>query len=235
MVPSRSPGGITRRHRLWLIACFTAPGGVAALADLFAWSEWLPVLATVAAVLVASRLVLSEEVWTTASLVVKAVVMAAFVASLLWMIAMMFAPRLTVLDLRGEPVVATVVDHDAGRYLNRGSSDDQHCYRLQRTDGSPLFGELCRGWEEFAVGETMTVLVDPGDVIAPETPEKVAEARFWQVGLAGLVGLLATVALCWLAGGLTGRLDSGRPATRWRPRLVRARHRNSSPGPLDPA
>ncbi|MFG2059132.1 hypothetical protein ACGFI9_34460 [Micromonospora sp. NPDC048930] len=122
--------------------------------------------------MVASQLVLTETVWKGASLTVKAVAMAAFVASVFWVIAMMFAPRLTVLDLRGQPVLATVVEHDASRYYGRGGKQEQHCYRLQRTDGSPIFGDICRDWDEFAVGETMTVLFDPSGLIAPETQAK---------------------------------------------------------------
>ncbi|MGY0007647.1 hypothetical protein [Micromonospora sp. I033] len=224
MAPSRPHGDTARRHRLSLIACFTAPGGVAAVTDLFAWSEWLPVISSVIALLVASQLVLTVGVWEAASLVVKAAAMAAFVASLFLMIAMMFAPRLTVLAVRGEPVAATVVDHDASRFLDRGSSDDEHCYRLQRTDGSPIFGEICRSLEDFAVGDRMTVLVDPSGLIAPETPDEVADARFWQIP--ALVSLLATLALCWLTGGLTARVGSGQVASRRLPRPARSRHRS---------
>ncbi|MFJ8582815.1 hypothetical protein [Micromonospora sp. NPDC093277] len=43
------------------------------------------------------------------------------------------------------------------------------------------------------MGETMTVLVDPSGLIAPETPNEVADARFWQI--AGLVSLVATLVL----------------------------------------
>jgi hypothetical protein len=137
-----------RRHRLSLIACFTAPGGVAALVSLFAWPGWLAVISSVVALVVASQLVLTQPVWRSASLPVKSVAAAAFVASVFWMIAMMFAPRLTVLDLRGQPVVATVVAHEASR-LGRG---EEHCYRIQRPDGRPIFGDMCRNWDEFSQG-----------------------------------------------------------------------------------
>lgn len=224
VAPSRPHGDAARRHRLTLIACYTAPGGVAALTDLFAWSEWLPVLSSVIAVIVASQLVLTGGAWQAASLVLKAVAVAAFVASLFWMITMMFAPRLTVLAVRGEPVVATVVHHEASRFLDRGSSDDEHCYRLQRTDGSPIFGDICRGLDEFAVGDTVTVLVDPSGLIAPETPDEVADARFWQIP--ALVSLLAMLALCWLTGGLTPRAGSDQVVRRRLPRPARHGHRS---------
>ncbi|MCW3820397.1 hypothetical protein ONA91_38800 [Micromonospora sp. DR5-3] len=224
MTPSRPRPGTARRHRLSLIACFTVPGGVAALTSLFAWSGWLAVISSVIALVVASQLVLTETVWKSASLTVKAVAIAAFVASVFWVIAMMFAPRLAVLDLRGQPVVATVVDHDASRYYGRGGKGEQHCYRLQRTDGSPIFGDICRDRDEFAVGETMTVLVDPSGLIAPETPSEVADARFWQIP--GLVSLVAALVLCWVTGGLTPRVASGHLVRRRLPRPRRSRYRS---------
>ncbi|MFE9695146.1 hypothetical protein [Micromonospora sp. NPDC005806] len=220
MTASRPLSGTARRHRLSLIACFTAPGGIAALASLFAWSGWLAVISSVIALVVASQLVLTQTVWRGASLTVKAVAMAAFVASVFWVIAMMFAPRLTVLDLRGQPVVATVVDHDAS-HVGRG---EEHCYRVQRTDGSPIFGDICRDSDEFAVGETMTVLVDPSGLIAPETPSEVADARFWQI--TGLVSLVATLVLCWVTGGLTPCVTDGHLVRRRLPRSPRSRYRS---------
>ncbi|WP_139131902.1 hypothetical protein [Micromonospora chersina] len=224
MAPSRSHPGTARRHRLSLIACFTAPGAVAALTSLFAWSGWLAIISSVVALVIASQLVLTQTMWQRASLAVKAVAMAAFVASLFWVIAMMFAPRLTVLDLRGQPVVATVVDHDVNRYHGRGGKQEEHCYRLQRTDASPVFGKICRDWDEFAVGETLTVLVDPSGLIASETPGEVAAARFWQIP--GLVSLVATLVLCWVTGGLTPRVANGHLVRRRLPRPPRSRHRS---------
>ncbi|MFG3580889.1 hypothetical protein [Micromonospora chersina] len=224
MAPSRPRLGTARRHRLSLIACFTAPGAVAALTSLFAWSGWLAIISSVIAMVVASQLVVTQTVWQRASLAVKAVAMAAFVASLFWVIAMMFAPRLTVLHLRGQPVVATVVDHDAGRYYGRGGRQEEHCYRLQRTDGSPIFGDICRDSDEFAVGEKLTVLVDPSGLIAPETLSEVAAARFWQIP--GLVSLVATLALCWVTGGLTPHVANGHLGRRRLPRPPRSRHRS---------
>ncbi|SCL14960.1 hypothetical protein GA0070624_0574 [Micromonospora rhizosphaerae] len=200
--------GRARRHRLSLIACFTAAGAVAALADLFAWEESLPIVAFVIAVVVAGALVLDQRVWSAASLRVKAAAMAAFVASFFWLIAMMYAPRLTVLALRGEPVVASVVDHDVTHYSSRSGGYDVHCYSLQRTDGSPIFGDICRhSDDEIIEGETISVLVDPSGLIAPETPDEVADARFWQIP--GLVSLVATLVLCWVTGGLIARVGSG--------------------------
>ncbi|MFU8855053.1 hypothetical protein ACNAW0_29420 [Micromonospora sp. SL1-18] len=173
---------------------------IAALADLFAWSEALPMVALVIAVVVAGVLVWNS-VWREASLAVKAVALATFLASFFWAIAMFQAPRLTVLALHGEPVVATVVDHDVTHYSTRSGGFDVHCYSLQRGDGTPLFGDICRDWDdEFAVGERLTVLADPSGLIAPETPDEVADARFWQIF--GLVSLVATLALCWVSGGL---------------------------------
>ncbi|MFU8875780.1 hypothetical protein, partial [Micromonospora sp. SL4-19] len=220
VAPSRPRSGTARRHRLSLIACFTVPGGVAVLASLFAWSQWLAVFSLVIAMVVASQLVLTQTVWRGASLTVKAVAMAAFVASVLWVLAMVVAPRLTVLDLRGQPVVATVVDHD----VSRSGKQTEHCYRLQRTDGNPIFGDICRDWDEFAVGETMTVLVDPSGLIAPETPGEVADARFWQI--AGLVSLVATLVLCWVTGGLTPRVADAHLVRRRPPRPPRSTHRS---------
>ncbi|MEU9829728.1 hypothetical protein [Micromonospora chersina] len=224
MAPSRPRPGTARRHRLSLIACFTAPGAVAAFTSLFAWSGWLAIISSVIALVVASQLVLTQTVWQGASLPVKAVAMAAFVASLFWVIAMMFAPRLTVLHLRGQPVVATVVVHDASRYYGRGGRQEEHCYRLQRPDGGPIFGDICRDSEEFAVGETLTVLVDPSGLIAPETPSEVAAARFWQIP--GLVSLVATLVLCWVTGGLTPRVANGHLVRRRLPRPPRSRQRS---------
>lgn len=173
---------------------------IAALADLFAWPEDLPLVALVIAVVVAGVLVWNS-VWREASLAVKAVALAALVASFFWVITMMEAPRLTVLALRGEPVVATVVDHDVTHHSTRSGGYDVHCYSLRRSDGTPLFGDICQHWdEELAVGETLTVLVDPSGLIAPETPDEVADARSLQI--LGLVSLVATLALCWVSGGL---------------------------------
>lgn len=185
------------------------PGTVASLASLLAWPEWVPVVAVVIAVVAASQLVLPRSVWRAASLPVKAIATVAFVAAIFWMIAMMFAPRLTILALRGEPVVARVVHHDATHYPGRGGGHDVHCYNLQRIDGRPIFGNVCRDWpDEFTVGETVTVLVDPSNLIAPETPDEVATAGFWQIF--GLASFVATFALCWVAGGLTARPPSSR-------------------------
>ncbi|MGR6318806.1 hypothetical protein Q2K19_31970 [Micromonospora soli] len=197
---------------------------IAALADLFAWSEELPMVALVIAMVVASVLVWNS-VWSEASLAVKAVAMAAFVASFFWVLTMMEAPRLTVLALHGEPVVATVVDHDVAHYSTRSGGFDVHCYSLRLSDGTPLFGDICRHWDdEFAVGETLTVLVDPSGLIAPETPDEVADARIWQI--LGLVGLVATLALCWVSGGPPPRVGSGRLPPRRLPRPPRSKRRS---------
>ncbi|PWU44965.1 hypothetical protein DLJ46_23250 [Micromonospora globispora] len=192
---------------------------IAALADLFAWPEELPLVAMAIAVVVAGVLVWPNRVWREASLAVKAVALAAFLTSFFWAIAMFQAPRLTVLALHGEPVVATVVDHNVTHHTTRSGGYDVHCYRLQRTDGTPLFGDICRDWDdEFAVGERLTVLADPSGLIAPETPDEVADARFWQIS--GLVSLVITLALCWVSGGLVSHPGpvplSGRPRGRLR-------------------
>ncbi|MGW4154522.1 hypothetical protein ACWEDF_15365 [Micromonospora chersina] len=197
---------------------------IAALANLFAWSEDLPMVALVIAVVVAGVLVWNS-VWREASLAVKAVALAAFVASFFWVFTMMEVPRLAVLALRGEPVVATVVDHDVTHYSTRSGGFDVHCYSLQRSDGAPLFGDICRHWdEELAVGETLNVLVDPSGLIAPETPDEVADARIWQA--LGLVSLVATLALCWVSGGLPSRVGSRRLPPRRLPRPPRSRRRS---------
>ncbi|MFU8855178.1 hypothetical protein ACNAW0_30090 [Micromonospora sp. SL1-18] len=219
--------GRARRHRLSLIACFTAPGLISALADLFSWPEWVPLAAWVIALLVASQLVLTQSVWSEAPLATKAAALAAAVASLFWMLAMMDAPRLTVLALRGEPEVARVVDHDVAHYPGRGGGHDVHCYSLQRTDGTPIRGNICRDRDdEFTVGGTTAVLVDPNGLIAPETPDEVAQARALQVF--GLVSLVATLVLCWVTGGLTSHVATGRLVPRRLPRPRRSIRRSKS-------
>lgn len=186
---------------------------VAGLANLFAWSEDVPIVAMVIAVVAASVLVLDRRVWSEASLAVRAVVIAAFLASFFWMVAMYTAPRLTVLALRGEQVTATVVDHDVTHHRTRSGGYDVHCYRLQRGDGTRLYGKICRDWgDEFTVDETLTVVTDPSGVIAPETPDEVAGTRVWQIF--GLVSLVATLGLCWVTGGLTASVGRGNPAPR---------------------
>lgn len=223
VAPSLPRPGSARGRRLSLVACFTVPGVIAALADLFAWPDDLPIVALVIAVVVAGVLVWPNRVWREASLAVKAVALAAFIASFFWAIAMFQAPRLTVLALHGEPVVATVVDHDVTHHSTRSGGYDVHCYSLQRTDGTPLFGDICRDWDdEFAVGERLTVLADPSGLIAPETPDEVADARFWQIF--GLVSLVMTLALCWVSGGLA--VGSGHLVPRRLPRPPRSRRRS---------
>ncbi|PWU44972.1 hypothetical protein DLJ46_23295 [Micromonospora globispora] len=177
------------------------PGLIAALASLIALPDWVPLAAVVVAALVVSQLVWTRGMWRAASFAVKTLTVATFLASTFWMMAMTQAPRTTVLALRGKPVVATIVKHDITHYPGRSGGYDEHCYRLERTDSTPVFGRICRDSDEFTVGDRITLLVDPSGLIAPETPDEVAYARSWQI--MGLVSLVATLALCWISGGLT--------------------------------
>ncbi|MGW9196698.1 hypothetical protein [Micromonospora chersina] len=193
---------------------------IAALADLFAWSEDLPLAAAVVAAVGASAVAWMDRVWSEESLVVKACAMAAVVAFFLWTFAMTEAPRLTVLALWGDPVVARVVDDDVIHQYR----SDMHCYSLQRGDGTPLFGSICRQEDDFAVGERLTVLVDPSGLIAPETPDEVADARIFQI--LGLVSFVATLAFCWITGSLLSRPGRDRLVRRRLPRPPRSRRRS---------
>lgn len=197
-----------RRARLSLIACLTAPGVIAALADLIGLSDWVPLIALGIAAVVASKLVWTQSMWSAASFAIKTLAVATLMASLFWLIAMMQAPRVTVLAVRGEPVVARIVGHDVIHYPSRSGGNDDHCYTLQRTDSTPIFGGICRDSDRLSVGDTIIVLVDPSGLIAPETPDEVADARFWQI--LALVSLVATVVLCWVSGGLAAPTDNGR-------------------------
>ncbi|MFD0742041.1 hypothetical protein ACFQ1L_09280 [Phytohabitans flavus] len=173
------------------------PGLIAAVGDLAGWPSWVAIAGLVAAELTVCLLVWTPSVWTAASLAVKTLAVAAGIASFFWMITMTQAPRLTVLALRGEPVIAEVVEHDVIDY----GRHEEHCYRLQRANAVAIPGRICRSRDELTKGRTVTVLVDPGGLIAAETPAEVAHAPFWQT--LAPISLTATLILCWISGGIT--------------------------------
>ncbi|MEU8260476.1 hypothetical protein AB0C02_07630 [Micromonospora sp. NPDC048999] len=212
-----------RLRRLLLAAGFAVPGVLAALGNLFGW--WgvaLPVFVGSIAAFGGCAMWISGESIEGAR-AWKRFAVTASVAHCVWVFAMTGAPLVTVLDLRGEPVVARIVNHDVIHHSSRGGGYDEHCYRLQRSDGTPLSRDLCGNGDryKFVVGEDLTVLVDPSGLFVPEIPDRVATARVWQ-GL-GLVSFVAAVGSYWVAGVLlkraedraTAALEAG-PHPQWR-------------------
>lgn len=203
VVVSRTAGsGKDLRVRLLLISCLVVPGVVAGLANLFQFSVGiLPViLATIA--LVAGSQLGWNEIYEYGSFGVKSLVILAGFAAFLWVIAMMHAPRSTVLSLIGEEVRARVVGHEIFRYDDGDDWDFEHCYTVRRIDNGMVAGGMCRNYGEYRLRDGVTVLMDPYGLMA-ETPEEVADARPWQV--MGLVSLPLVVVPAWLTGGASIR------------------------------
>ncbi len=192
-----SPRRVALGAELCLI--LIAPGVVAALGDLFAWPRWIPMAGFVAA-FVLSFWLLGSNMSKDPRLRVTSVMVVAVLAACFWMIAMMYAPRLTILQVRGETMAASVVDHEVNHVSTRSGGYDRHCYRMQRDDATPIFGSICRDYEEFTVGETITILVDPGGHIAPETPDEIDDAGNWQI--MGLVSLGLIIVLSYVSAFL---------------------------------
>ena len=217
-------GGGALSHRVVLLGCFGVPGIIAAVADLFGLSSWVWVGGLVMGFVAASLFVVNA-VWDRASFGVKAITLTLAMSSVFWVIGMAFAPRLTLLAIRGETTQAQVVGRTVIHVPGRRGGYDEYCYRLARADGGALPGRICRESDEFVVGESLEVLTDPDGWIAPETTDSEAEASFWWYVALG--GLIPTLALGWILGGLANRMDNGEDVLRWRRRGAATCHGRS--------
>jgi hypothetical protein len=217
-------GGGALSHRVVLLGCFGVPGIIAAVADLLGLGSWVWVGGLVLGIVAASLFVLNE-VWDRASFGVKAIAATLGVASAFWTIGMAFAPRLTLLAIRGETTQVQVVGRSVTHVPGTRGGYDEYCYRLVRADGGVLPGRICRESDEFVVGETLEVLADRDGWFAPETTGSEADASaWWYVALGGLI---PTLAVGWILGGLAHRMDNGEDVLRWRRSVAATRHGRS--------
>lgn len=186
-----------RSIRFLLLVFLIAPGVVAGLANLFDLPVDILSVILYAAAIVACNSLGWNETYKRGSFRVKALIVLAMLAAVFWMVAMMYAPRPTVLSLIGEEVPATVVAHEIIRYEDAEEWYFEHCYTVRRIDNGTVADGMCRDYDEFRLRDTIIVLMDPYGFMA-DSPEEVASARPFQV--MGLVSLPFIVVPVWLTG-----------------------------------
>jgi hypothetical protein len=192
-----------------MIVCLMAPGVVTGTANLLQ----IPTDALLVMILFAGAIAVAGQLgWKTIYKYdtprLKALALLAAVASMLWMIAMLYAPRATVLALVGEKLEVSIVGHEIIRYEDDSELSFQHCYRVQRIDNLTVADGMCRDRGEYELRDRVTVLMDRNGNLA-ETPDAVSGAWPWQV--TGLASLPAVVVLGWFTAGIPA------PRRRYRP------------------
>jgi hypothetical protein len=188
-------------RRLAYVGLFLTPGILAAVVAVRDWPIFLVAIlwtATAAGYPVVRRkLPWPTGVWPTGDQVMFG---ALLIAATVLTMAGHAAARPVALDLWGNPEVVRVesVDRFDGRRKKKPVST--FCYTVARPGGQLMPGEICRESDEFQVGSSITVLVDPAGLVAPETPDRASGTRLTRPrGFA--LGLIIFIVLL---GGITG-------------------------------